>query len=197
MDGGLGISPDSPEWDLVESVMALHDREFNERWIHAWTTSRFVSVKQERLREQFGDAVAMYFSFLHTYTQALVFPAVLGVLFFFFGTPYSPIYSILIVLWSIVFVEWWRIRERILSLRFGTRGSFRVEKRRARYIDGFPWWKHELRMIASLPVILVFAAVLVSILTGIFVFEAFVTQLYTGPGYKYIVSVSSIPSSSH
>jgi hypothetical protein len=30
-DGGLGISPDSPDWDLVESVMALHDREFNER----------------------------------------------------------------------------------------------------------------------------------------------------------------------
>ncbi|KAJ7654605.1 calcium-activated chloride channel-domain-containing protein [Mycena polygramma] len=185
-DGGLGISPDAPEWDLVESVLALHDREFNERWIHAWTTSRFVSVKQERLREQFGDSVAMYFSFLHSYTQALVFPAVLGVLFYFFGSPYSPIYSILIVLWSVVYVEWWRVRERILSLRFGTRGSFRVEKRRARYVEGFPWWKHELRMVASLPVILVFAAVLVSILTGIFVFEAFVTQLYTGPGHKYI-----------
>ncbi|KAJ7231060.1 hypothetical protein B0H12DRAFT_1223472 [Mycena haematopus] len=35
-DGGLGISPDAPEWDLVESVMALHERE---RWIHAWTTA--------------------------------------------------------------------------------------------------------------------------------------------------------------
>ncbi|KAJ6504498.1 calcium-activated chloride channel-domain-containing protein, partial [Mycena vulgaris] len=185
-DGGLGISPDSPKWDLVESVMALHDREFNERWIHAWTTSRFVSVKQERLREQFGDSVAMYFSFLHSYTQALVFPAALGVLFFLFGSPYSPIYSILVVLWSVIYVEWWRVRERILSLRFGTRGSFRVEKRRAQYIDGFPWWKRELRMVASLPVILLFAAVLVSILTGIFVFEAFVTQLYTGPGHKYI-----------
>ncbi|KAJ7483438.1 calcium-activated chloride channel-domain-containing protein [Mycena latifolia] len=185
-DGGLGISPDSPQWDLVESVMALHDRAFNENWIHAWTTSRFVSVKQERLREQFGDSVAMYFSFLHSYTQALVFPAVLGVLFFLFGSPYSPIYSILIVLWSVVYVEWWRVRERILSLRFGTRGSFRVEKRRAQYIEGFPWWKRELRMIAGLPVILLFAAVLVSILTGIFVFEAFVTQLYTGPGHKYI-----------
>ncbi|KAJ7811213.1 calcium-activated chloride channel-domain-containing protein [Mycena olivaceomarginata] len=185
-DGGLGISPDSPDWDLVESVMALHDREFNERWIHAWTTSRFVSVKQERLREQFGDSVSMYFSFLHSYTQALVFPAILGVLFYFFGSPYSPIYSILIVLWSVVFVEWWRVRERKLSLRFGTRGSFRVERRRARYIDGFPWWKHELRILASLPVILLFAGVLLSILTGIFVFEAFVTQLYTGPGHQYI-----------
>lgn len=166
--------------------MALHDRAFNEHWIHAWTTSRFVSVKQERLREQFGDSVAMYFSFLHSYTQALVFPAALGVLFFFFGAPYSPTYSVLVVLWSVVYVEWWRVRERILSLRFGTRGSFRVEKRRAQYIDGFPWWKRELRMVASLPVILLFAAVLVSILTGIFVFEAFVTQLYTGPGHKYI-----------
>ncbi|KAJ7691956.1 calcium-activated chloride channel-domain-containing protein [Mycena rosella] len=185
-DGGLGISPDSAQWDLVESVMALHDREFNERWIHAWTTNRFISVKQEHLREQFGDSVAMYFSFLHSYTQALVFPAALGVLFFLFGSPYSPAYSILVVLWSVVYVEWWRVRERILSLRFGTRGSFRVEKRRAQYIDGFPWWKRELRMIASLPVILLFAAVLVSLLTGIFVFEAFVTQLYTGPGHKYI-----------
>ncbi|KAK7031750.1 calcium-activated chloride channel-domain-containing protein [Favolaschia claudopus] len=192
VDGGLGISPDSPDWDLVESVMTLHDREFNEKWIHAWTTSRFVSVKQGHLREQFGDSVAMYFSFLHAYTQALIFPAALGVLFYFFGSPYSPIYSILIVLWSIVFVEWWRVRERKLSLRFGTRGSFRVERRRARYVDGFPWWKHELRMIASLPVITVFAAVLVSILTGIFVFEAFVTTLYTGPGHKYIAFTPTV-----
>ncbi|KAJ7644183.1 calcium-activated chloride channel-domain-containing protein [Roridomyces roridus] len=185
-DGGLGISPDSPEYDLVESIMALHDREFNERWIHAWTTSRFVSVKQERLRENFGDAVAMYFSFLHSYSQALLFPAVLGVLFYLFGSPYSPIYSILILLWSVVYVEWWRIRERILSLRFGTRGSARVERRRAQYIEGFPWWRRELRQIASLPVLALFGAVLVSILTGIFAFEAFVTQLYTGPGHQFI-----------
>ncbi|KAF8167034.1 calcium-activated chloride channel-domain-containing protein [Mycena galopus ATCC 62051] len=185
-DGGLGISPDAPEWDLVESVMCLHDRAFNERWIHDWTTSRSVSVEQEHLREHFGDSVAMYFFFLHCYTKALVFPAVLGVLFFFFGSPYSPIYSILLVLWSVGFVEWWRVRERKLSLRFGSRGSFRVEKQRPLYVHGDPWWKHELRMIASLPVILLFGAVLVSILTGIFVVEAFVAELYTGPGHRFI-----------
>ncbi|KAJ7753904.1 calcium-activated chloride channel-domain-containing protein [Mycena maculata] len=187
-DGGLGISPDSAEseWDLVESVMALHDRKFNEHWIHTWTTSRHISVKQEHLREQFGDSVALYFLFLHCYTRALVFPAVLGVLFFFLGSPYSPTYSILIVFWSVVFVEWWRGYERILSLRFGNRGSFRVERRRAQYIEGFPWWKQELRMVASLPVIVFFAGALVLILTGIFVLEAFVTQLYTGPGHTYI-----------
>ncbi|KAK7031753.1 calcium-activated chloride channel-domain-containing protein [Favolaschia claudopus] len=186
IDGGLGISPDSPDWDLVESVMTIHDREFNEHWIHTWTTNRWVSVKEDHLREQFGDSVAMYFLFLHGYTLALIFPAALGLLFYFFGSPYSPIYSTLIVLWSIVFVEWWRVRERKISLQFGSRGSFRVEKRRAQYVEGFPWWKHELRMIASLPIIALFAAVLVGILTAIFVVEAFVTTLYSGPGDKYM-----------
>ncbi len=44
-------------------------------------------------------------------------------------------------------------------------------------------------MLASLPIVLLFAGVLVALLTGIFVFEAFVTQLYTGPGHQYIVSL--------
>ena len=34
-----------------------------------------------------------------------------------------------------------------------------------------------------------FAAVLGALLTGIFVFEAFVTQLYKGPGAKLLVRV--------
>jgi anoctamin-10 len=136
---------------------------------------------------QFGDSVAFYFSFLSSYTQALIFPAILGLTFHLFGSPYSPIYSTLLFLWSVVFVEWWRVRERILSVRFGSRGSFRVEKHRAQYIPGFPWWRRDLRMVASFPIILMFAGVLAALLTGIFVFEAFVTQLYTGPGHKYIV----------
>ncbi|KAJ7067816.1 calcium-activated chloride channel-domain-containing protein [Mycena amicta] len=185
-DGGLGVSPDSPAWDRVESILPCHDKEFNKQWIHAWTHSGMLSVRQERVREHFGDSIALYFSFLHSYTHGLIFPAVLGLLFFFFGTPYSPTYSILLVLWSIVYVEWWRVSERVLALRTGTRGSFRVERRRAQYQEGLPWWKRELRMLMGFPVILLFGAVLVSILTGIFVFEAFLTQLYTGPGHKYI-----------
>lgn len=47
-------------------------------------------------------------------------------------------------------------------------------------------------MIASLPVISLFAAVLAVLLTGIFVFEAFVTQLYTGPGHRLVVCFSVV-----
>jgi anoctamin-10 len=51
-DGGLGIIPRSEEWDLVESVLGLHDHEFNEVWIRSWTTRQISSVKLEKIREQ-------------------------------------------------------------------------------------------------------------------------------------------------
>lgn len=122
------------------------------------------------------------------YTRALIFPSVLGVIFYFFGTPYSVIYSTLLFIWSVVFVEWWRLQERILSVRWCTRGSFRVENRRADFIPGLPWWRKEGRKMASVPVILLFASVLAVILTGVFMLEAFVTQLYDGPGHRIVVS---------
>ncbi|RDX50828.1 DUF590-domain-containing protein [Lentinus brumalis] len=184
-DGGLGVAPGSSNWDRVESVMVLHDHEFNEAWIRAWTTRQLGFVKFDKIREQFGEAVAIYFHFLSFYTKHLLFISAVGVRFYFFAQPYSTIYSSILLLWSITFVEWWRIKQRQLSVRWGTKGSFRVEKRRAQYVP-LPWWRKDLRALASLPVILFFASVLAVLLTGIFVFEAFVTHLYTGPGHKLI-----------
>ncbi|KAG2053751.1 DUF590-domain-containing protein [Suillus hirtellus] len=191
-DGGLGIIPGRKEWDLVESVMALHDHDFNDHWIRLWTRHRIASMELEKIRDQFGDSVALYFFFLTAYTQALIFPAALGTIYYLWGKPYSASYSTLLLLWSIAFVEWWRLQERILSIRWCIRGSWRVEKRRADYLPSFPWWKQEMRMMAGLPVILLFATILAVMLTGIFVLEAFVTQLYKGPGHTYVAFAPTI-----
>jgi anoctamin-10 len=51
-EGGLGITPGSSEWDLVESIIALHDREFNETWIRCWTLRQLASVQLDKIREQ-------------------------------------------------------------------------------------------------------------------------------------------------
>ncbi|KAG2126233.1 calcium-activated chloride channel-domain-containing protein [Suillus clintonianus] len=191
-DRGLGIIPGRKEWDLVESVMVLHDHDFNDHWIRLWTRHRIANVELEKIRDQFGDSVALYFFFLTAYTRALIFPAALGAIFYLCGNPYSALYSTLLLLWSIVFVEWWRLQERILSVRWCTRGSWRVEKRRVDHLPSFPWWKQETRMMAGLPVILLFATILAVILTGIFVLEAFVTQLYKGPGHRYVAFAPTI-----
>lgn len=62
-DGGLGIVPGSSEWDLVESIMALHDREFNDTWIRSWTPRHVASVQLAEIRKQ---------------VRLLVFPSTLG-----------------------------------------------------------------------------------------------------------------------
>ncbi|KIY72484.1 DUF590-domain-containing protein [Cylindrobasidium torrendii FP15055 ss-10] len=189
---GLGILPGSPNWDLVESIMALHDKEFNCQWMEAWTYTKLVSVSETEVRDEFGESVALYFAFLKGYTHATMVPAILGTICYFFGTPYSPLYSFALVVWAICFVEWWRVREQIISLRFGSRGSFRVEKLRPEYVSGSAWWARELRVLASIPVIMAFILALIIVLTSIFVFEAFVTQLYTGVGNKYVEYIPTI-----
>ncbi|OBZ66740.1 hypothetical protein A0H81_13200 [Grifola frondosa] len=149
------------------------------------TGCRPLTISLDKIKDQFGEAVALYFAFLSFYTNFLLFISAVGVFFYFFALPYASVYSSILLLWSVTFVEWWRIKQRILSVQWGTRGSFRVEKRRAQYTN-LSWWRKDLRMIASLPVILLFAAILAVVLTGIFIFEAFVTQLYTGPGHRFI-----------
>ena len=141
-------------------------------------------------RLQFGEAVALYFAFLASYTHNMVFISVVGLITHYFGHAYSIIYSSLLFVWSIFFVEYWRIRERLYSVAWGSLGSVRVENHRPSYIEGTRWWKRELKILVSVPVIALFASVLAVLLTAIFIFEAFVTTLYTGPGHEYIVSLS-------
>ncbi|KAL5513194.1 hypothetical protein ACEPAH_3592 [Sanghuangporus vaninii] len=195
-DGGLGIVPGSPQWPRVEDVLALHDHEFNDMWLRSWTRRQvgfgIGRGELDKIKDQFGEAVALYFAFLSSYTLSLIYIAALGIAFYLLRMPYSAIYSTLLVLWSTFFVEFWRIRERVLSVRWGTRGSFRVERRRAQFKDAggkglqFPWWKRDFRIFASLPVILLFSVALAVFLTANFLLEAFVTQLYNGPGQKII-----------
>lgn len=48
-------------------------------------------------------------------------------------------------------------------------------------------------MLANMPVIGLFATVLATLLTALFVFEAFVTHLYTGPGSRWVVRILYAP----
>jgi len=137
--------------------------------------------------------VGLYFHFLATYAKALTVISTIGSGFWLFGASYSPYYSIALILWATTFVEYWKIVERKISVRWGTYGAFRVEKLRHDYSGGgsSPLQK-DLHMVArvaaSIPVILGFVAVLAGILTTLFAIEAFITRLYTGPLHQHVVS---------
>jgi hypothetical protein len=144
---------------------------------------------------KFGEEVGLYFHFLATYAKALTIISAIGCGFWFFGASYSPYYSIALVLWATTFVEYWKVLERKISVRWGTHGAFRVEKLRHDYVkDARSPLQADLhratRMAASLPIILGFIAVLAGILSTLFAIEAFLTRLYTGPLHQHVVSTT-------
>ncbi|QRV88634.1 hypothetical protein RhiJN_16652 [Ceratobasidium sp. AG-Ba] len=213
LDGGLGIAPGASYWTRVQSVMALQDRDFNHTWLSDWTRKQIgftiPLAELDKIRDNFGEALALYFSFLSFYTRALFIPSIMGLTAWFLKAAYHPLYSIGLSLWAISTVDIWRVRERALAVRWGTYGVARVERRRVEFSSPtnqnnfeddspadddilFPWWKRESRMAVSVPVIGLFGMMLGGLLTAIFLFEAFVTQLYTGPGKDYLSFVPTI-----
>jgi hypothetical protein len=51
-DAGLGIVVGLPQWDRVESVMALQDHDFNHEWIKTWSTHRVGDPELDKIRDQ-------------------------------------------------------------------------------------------------------------------------------------------------
>lgn len=136
----------------------------------------------------------MYFAFLRAYFASLVPPSVFGFLTWIAGNNFSPFYSFAIVLWSVCFVEWWRIKERMLSIRWGTynaslatpRGQFKGTVQQIDPVSGNsikiqPWHVTELRVLSSVPIIFVFAALLIAVISGVFTTEVLLTEVYDGP----------------
>lgn len=172
-------------YQRIASYFPLHDNKFNSRWLNQWAKVQlFIPDSQlSEIRDHFGDGVALYFEFLRYYFRALAFPAFVGLSAWLGGHYFSRLYSFCLVVWSIVFVESWKIRERKLSVRWGTMGishdtadlrpGFKPEEIITSPITGqkvahSPWWKREGRMLAGVPALFGFAAGLSILICCIF-----------------------------
>lgn len=207
---GLTLLPNNPSFPHLVSLFPPHDPAFNKQWMDRWSAkSHVLRIPQEELtwiKDHLGEGVALYFAFLRFYWTSLAFPALIGALFWLAGRSYSPVYSFLVVGWSIVLVESWRLKERVLAVAWGTHGVHNVEVCRAEFkgekkemdpVSGverevFSWWRTTGRQLASIPVLLVFAATLATLISGIYSIETLVGEVYDGPGKRYLVRPSSL-----
>lgn len=153
----------------------------------------------DSIRDLFGSKVAFYFAFMQTYFLFLFFPAVTGVLAWLFLPKYSLTHAILTLLGCTVFLEYWRIQQADLSMRWNVKGvgALKVNRPRFRYeqvvIDTagrtrhhFPKWKSILRQLLQVPFFAVALCVLGSIIALVFTIETLISEAYQGP-YKSIL----------
>ncbi|KAF9980128.1 hypothetical protein BGZ65_005518 [Modicella reniformis] len=204
-EGGAGIFPD--EDSFVQSVLPLHDWEFNKAWLKSWSTRWIVSQKElSRIRDHFGEKVVYYFEFLEFYFLWLIFPTVLGILVHFFGSSFSIFYSISVILWAVVFIEAWKRREKELALLWGVRNVRKSETRRQTFqgdrmvvdpvtdeqVPFFSPWKRLARKMVGLPVILGGAFALSILVTLMFVVEVFLEMYYGGHMKEVLVYLPTV-----
>ncbi|KAK3307797.1 calcium-activated chloride channel-domain-containing protein [Chaetomium strumarium] len=196
-NGGAGITPKWGQWEHVESIFPLHNEPANLSLLRRLNSRFFLTDSDfDEIRNLFGSKVAFYFAFIQTYLVFLIFPAATGLLAWLFLPAYSPTYAVLTTVWCTVFLEYWKIRQVDLSIRWDVKGvgvvkvtrpQFRWERivvdsagRRMHY---FPKWKQVARQLLQIPFMVVATFALGVIILGVFALETLISDGYSGP-YK-------------
>ncbi|KAL1919546.1 uncharacterized protein VTP21DRAFT_2239 [Calcarisporiella thermophila] len=177
---GAGIVPGK---EGVESIMAFHDPELSRKWLkHCATKKYFHGDDLKMIKDHFGEKLALYFDFLQCYTLSLSLPAFLGVLAYAFSFEYTIVFSVFLVVWSLVFIELWSRREQVLAIRWRVRRCESIEKRRAAFKEGkYANWLRWKKRCYTLPALALSAALVGTGVSMVYLVQIFLTEYYTGP----------------
>lgn len=130
----------------------------------------------------------------------------LGVVGWMYLGPYSIVYGSALCVWCVVFVEYWKIRETDLSLRWGVKGVGGLKVNRVQYhwekeirdpVSGqvrhvFPGWKQFLRQLLMIPFASIASIALGSLIVVTFASEVFISEVYNGPMKSYLEFLPTI-----
>lgn len=204
-EGGAGIIPKKGEWINVESIFALHDHKFNKEWFKTWATTYNLKPEElDKIRDKFGEKVAFYFAFTHSYFTALIGNAALGASAWILLGNFSPIYGLINSLLCVAFVEYWRFQEKELAIRWGVQGVSKIDIKRHDFVaekemkdpvtgektQMFPSPKRLQRQLLQIPFVLAAALGLGSVIAVGFGIEIFISEIYNGPGKGFLVHCS-------
>ncbi|KAF5545138.1 IST2 [Fusarium mexicanum] len=153
--GGAGITPGTGKWENVKAIFPIHNSKVNQSLLKYLSRKFFLSNEDiDQIRNLHGSKVAFYFAFIQAYLLFLTFPAITGVIAWLWLPRYSLAYGILTSVWCTVFLEYWKIQEIDLSLRWNVKGIQHVKVNRPQfkydyeYVDEggrkhyyFPRWK--------------------------------------------------------
>lgn len=146
--------------------------------------------------------MAFYFAFTQSYSAFLTFPAVLGVLCWLYYGSYSIGFALVNCLWSVVFVEYWKLKETDLSIRWGVKGVGVLKATRMEFVwdkevidpltgelrKVFSSRKQVLRQMLQIPFGILAGVVLGLLVVATFAMEVLISEVYQGPFKTYLVS---------
>ncbi|GLT55931.1 hypothetical protein SLA2020_290120 [Shorea laevis] len=115
---------------IVKQVFPLHDEMKRKKFLKSWALNFKDYTKQpiDEIYSYFGVKIAVYFAFLGMYTRWITFPAVLGLIVQLtdFGSLQllvHPIFFASIVLWAVLFFQFWKRKNAALLARLQINNS--------------------------------------------------------------------------
>jgi hypothetical protein len=177
----------------ILAVYPLHDRgiaqDLLERCMHKYVLPWDIPV--EDIRNYFGEKVALYNVFLGHYSYWLIIPGIIGIAFQLvvwgtlnFSHPVLPFYSLVITVWSIFMLEYWKRREATTALTWGMTDFEQLEQDRPEYkgdvikspVNGkdftfYPPSKASRLLRHSIVVILSFIIMVIGTVAAIYIFR--------------------------
>jgi anoctamin-10 len=206
--GGAGITPEFGKWKNVTSIFPLHNDLSNQRQLFHLSKKFFLNVEDfDSIRDIWGTKVAFYFAFLQIYFLSLSFPCIAGVAAWIFLPKYSLLFAVITCVWCTGFLEYWKLTEIDLSIRWNVRGVGGLKADRPQYqwdqkiVDSagrvyhiFPKWKHIARQSIVVPFVVLSTLLLGVLIVAVFVIEVFIGEAYEGPYKFYLVRRRMTPS---
>eukprot|EP01035_Chromulina_nebulosa_P024470 gene24470-31867_t len=128
----------------ILSFFPLHDRKITDQleehvfrlWQPLWQAP-FYDIK-----EYFGEKIGLFNVFIAYYTRWLVFPSIVGLIFQFivwatnvktFSSPVLPFYSVLVSVWGLLMLKYWKRKEAIIAVWWGTSSFEEKEQQRPEF----------------------------------------------------------------
>ncbi|XP_015866251.3 anoctamin-like protein At1g73020 isoform X2 [Ziziphus jujuba] len=110
---------------IVKRVFPLHDETKRKKLLYSWALHwwDFTNQPIDEIYSYFGTKIAVYFAFLGMYTRWLLFPAAFGLTLQIinFGSLrllVLPIFFVSIILWAIMFSQFWKRKNSALLARW-------------------------------------------------------------------------------
>jgi hypothetical protein len=112
------------------AVFPLHNEkvleEFRRDWLYNTSPRSLMWCPLDRVRNYFGEPVAFYYAFIQFYMHWLIYPSVVGLIFFIeqlgferVDAPGVWLMCFFIIFWAVAFVDFWAREEAKLRLQWG------------------------------------------------------------------------------
>ncbi|KAG9486511.1 hypothetical protein GDO78_006726 [Eleutherodactylus coqui] len=124
---GQPIIPELAARGVIQQVFPVHEQRMLSRLMKSWVQAICERQPLDEICEYFGVKIGMYFSWLGFYTSSLVYPAVFGMMLWFFTESDQTsrdiccvVFALFNVVWATLFLEGWKRRGAELAYKWGT-----------------------------------------------------------------------------